>query len=67
MGGVEVAAMPTPIPTKDGTIGEATVLVMLGKDLAGKPLKALDAPVTSVSTPAAAAAPINTTTTTVAP
>jgi hypothetical protein len=30
--------MPTPIPTETGSLGEASVLVLLGTDLAGKPL-----------------------------
>jgi hypothetical protein len=36
--GVPLARMPTPAPITDATVGlgEATVLVMLGKDLAGK-------------------------------
>jgi hypothetical protein len=43
MGGVAVAPMPTPVPIKDQAagLGEATVLVMLGSDLAGKALPAL--------------------------
>jgi hypothetical protein len=38
LGGVEVLPMPTPIPTEDASLGSASVLVMLGTDLAGKPL-----------------------------
>ena len=38
-GEVEVAVMPTPVPVETGTIGEACVLILLGTDLAGKPLK----------------------------
>ena len=40
MGGIPVLRMPTPAPILDATagLGEATVLVMLGRDLAGKPL-----------------------------
>jgi hypothetical protein len=40
MGGVEVLRMPTPAWIRDGTAGlaDATVLVMLGHDLAGKKL-----------------------------
>jgi hypothetical protein len=40
MGGIAVSRMPTPAWIKDGTagLGDATVLVMLGHDLAGKPL-----------------------------
>jgi hypothetical protein len=32
--------MPAPIPTESGELGEATVLILLGTDLAGKPLAA---------------------------
>ena len=39
LGGVATAPMPTPIP-ETGTIGEASVLILLGTDLAGKPLPA---------------------------
>ena len=38
LGGVGIAAMPEPIPTETGNLGEATVLILLGTDLAGKPL-----------------------------
>lgn len=38
LGGVETAPMPDPIPSETGNIGEASVLVLLGTDLAGKPL-----------------------------
>jgi hypothetical protein len=43
MGGVAVAVMPTPVPIKNEAagLGQATVLVMLGSDLAGKALPAL--------------------------
>lgn len=37
-GTVEVAAMPQPIPVETGTVGEACILVLLGTDLANKPL-----------------------------
>ena len=40
LGGVPTAAMPDPIPTESGAVGEATVLIMLGTDIAGKPLPA---------------------------
>jgi hypothetical protein len=30
--------MPTPIPTDSGNLGEASVLIMLGTDIGGKPL-----------------------------
>jgi hypothetical protein len=40
MGGIPVERMPTPAPITGATdgLGEATILVMLGRDLAGKPL-----------------------------
>lgn len=38
LGGVCIETMPTPVPTERATLGEASVLVLLGKDLAGKPL-----------------------------
>ena len=40
LGGVATAPMPAPIPTETGNIGEASVLILLGTDLAGKPLPA---------------------------
>jgi hypothetical protein len=40
LGGVCTEAMPTSPPTESGSLGEASVLVMLGSDLAGKPLPA---------------------------
>jgi len=53
MGGVAVAAMPTPVPIKDEAagLGEATVLVMLGADLAGKALPALAGEPVSTTVP----------------
>lgn len=38
LGGVGIAPMPEPIPTETGKLGEATVLILLGTDVAGKPL-----------------------------
>ena len=38
LGGVGIAAMPAPIPTETGKLGEASVLILLGTDIAGKPL-----------------------------
>ena len=35
--------MPTPIPVEGGSIGTATVLVMLGNDIAGESLEDLGA------------------------
>lgn len=55
LGGVATSPMPTPIPTETGSLGEASVLVLLGTDLAGKPL--------SIIAGAAPAAVITTTTT----
>ena len=41
LGGVATSPMPTPIPTETGSLGEASVLVLLGTDVAGKPLSIL--------------------------
>jgi hypothetical protein len=38
LGGVCIEPMPASPPTEKGSLGEASVLVMLGSDLAGKPL-----------------------------
>lgn len=38
LGRVATAPMPTPIPTETGKLGEASVLILLGTDVAGKPL-----------------------------
>jgi hypothetical protein len=54
LGGVGIAAMPAPIPTESGNLGEATVLILLGTDLAGKPLGA------AVSVPVVPAVPTTT-------
>lgn len=40
-GDVPVEVMPDPIPTADGTLGDATVLLQLGNDKAGKQLSEL--------------------------
>jgi len=40
-GNVDLAAMPSPIPTETGSIGEACVLILLGTDLANKPLQGI--------------------------
>lgn len=37
-GNVDVAAMPSPVPVEGGSLKEACILVLLGTDLAGKPL-----------------------------
>jgi LytR cell envelope-related transcriptional attenuator len=63
--GVTTATMPSPVPVEggDASLGDATVLVMLGKDLAGKPLPIL-APAGTETTTTLASSPLNTTTTT---
>lgn len=38
LGGVGVQPMPSPVPTDSGNLGEASVLILLGTDIAGKPL-----------------------------
>ena len=38
-GNVDIGAMPVPVPTETGELGEACVLILLGTDLAGKPLQ----------------------------
>ena len=38
LGGVATAPMPTPVPTETGQLGEASVLILLGTDVAGIPL-----------------------------
>ena len=56
LGGVQIQPVATPAPVEGGSLGEAQVLIMLGTDLAGKLLPG-----------ALPAAPVETTTTTVAP
>lgn len=58
LGGVATSPMPTPIPTETGSLGEASVLILLGTDIAGKPLGIL-------SSGAASSAIVVTTTTTI--
>ena len=41
LGGVATSPMPTPIPTETGSLGEASVLILMGTDVAGKPLSIL--------------------------
>jgi hypothetical protein len=53
--------MPTPIPTETGSLGEASVLVLLGTDIAGKPLSILSG---GAAAPAATVPPAVITTTT---
>lgn len=40
-GDVDLTAMPSPVPTETGTIGEACVLILLGTDIANKPLQGI--------------------------
>jgi hypothetical protein len=63
MGGIATAPMPAVVPVQGGDAGlsGATVLVMLGKDLANKPLPLFAAPAPSLPS-----APLETTTTTTA-
>lgn len=37
-GNVDQAAMPSPVPVEGGSLKEACILILLGTDLAGKPL-----------------------------
>ena len=60
LGGVAVAAMPAPIPTETGGLGEASVLIVLGTDIAGIPLLPSVAPVVPV-VPVVPVAPTTTT------
>lgn len=38
IGVTNLAPMPNPVPTENGSLGEASVLILLGTDIAGKPL-----------------------------
>ena len=49
LGGVATAPMPDPVPTQTGNMGEASVLVFLGTDLAGKPLAGAPVAVTTTT------------------
>jgi LytR cell envelope-related transcriptional attenuator len=65
--GVLVATMPSPVPVEGeaASLGDATVLVMLGKDLAGKPLPILAPEGTETTTTTTlTGSPLNTTTST---
>jgi len=63
LGGVAVAAMPEPIPTETGKLGEASVLILLGTDIAGIPLPPSASAVAPVA-PVVTIAPVAPTTTT---
>lgn len=60
LGGVSVQPMPNPIPVDGASIGAASVLVMLGSDMANKPLAAVvdastaAAPTVATTTPTTA-------------
>ena len=58
LGGLTVQPMPSPIPVEGGSIGTATVLVMMGNDTAGESLDDLQgsaAPNVQAPTPAGGA------------
>jgi len=69
MGGLVVEPVPTPPPTNDGTMGDGSVLVMLGNNQADKTLEELnpadETPATGTS-PAPSGGTESTTTTTLA-
>jgi hypothetical protein len=50
LGGVATAPMPDPVPTETGNMGEASVLVLLATDLAGKPIAGAPAAATTTTT-----------------
>jgi hypothetical protein len=55
LGGVRARRMPAEIPVEGGDIGDATVLVMLGTDAAGKTLAELNPTQVTAPTPAGGA------------
>ena len=62
LGGVDVLPMPSTIPVTGGTIGTATVLVLLGDDIAGQTLSDLaEESAPNVQAPVPAAGPSSTT------
>jgi LytR cell envelope-related transcriptional attenuator len=62
LGGLTVEAMPSPIPVDGGSIGTATVLVMLGNDIAGETIDDLGgAAAANVQAPAPAGGATTTT------
>ena len=42
-GNVEVGAMPSPVPLETGELDDACILILVGTDLAGKPLPSIGA------------------------
>jgi hypothetical protein len=62
LGGLTVEAMPSPIPVNGGSIGTATVLVMMGNDIAGESIDDLGgAAAANVQAPAPAGGATTTT------
>jgi LytR cell envelope-related transcriptional attenuator len=61
MGGIDVQPMPSPIPVEGGSIGTATVLVMMGNDTAGESLDDLQSAAPNVQAPAPAGGATTTT------
>lgn len=56
LGNVQFLPMPDPIPTSDGSLGTAAVLVLLGSDTAGQSLEELTPPAAPSAPTVAAAA-----------
>ena len=61
MGGLTVQPMPSPIPVEGGSIGTATVVVMMGNDTAGESLDDLGAAAPNIQAPAPAGGATTTT------
>ena len=60
LGGVSTAPMPAPIPTETGNLGEASVLILLGTDIAGKSLTIINNAVPTAPTVPAIIVPTTT-------
>jgi len=60
LGGASTAPMPAPIPTETGNLGEASVLVLLGTDIAGKSLQIINNSVPAAPTVPAVVVPTTT-------
>jgi hypothetical protein len=61
LGGIDVQPMPSPIPVEGGSIGTATVLLMMGNDTAGESLEDLQAAASNVAAPTPAGGATTTT------